>query len=78
MLLYYFNKILVFQYQVKNMFFRARFPPYSDRNLALLRHMVERRRNYPIMKYLSYMLVFGLGMLATVGFKAAMKVQKRY
>lgn len=60
------------------MFFRSRFPPYTDRNLMMLRQLVARRPSLSIMKYLPYILMFGLGVLTTIGFKAAMKVQKRY
>ncbi|XP_071645534.1 aldehyde dehydrogenase, dimeric NADP-preferring isoform X3 [Temnothorax longispinosus] len=52
---------------------KSRFPPYSDKNLKILRRLIERRPSLPIIKYLPYILMFGLGVLATVGFKAAMK-----
>ncbi|XP_024892461.1 aldehyde dehydrogenase, dimeric NADP-preferring isoform X1 [Temnothorax curvispinosus] len=52
---------------------KSRFPPYSDENLKILRRLLERRPSLPIIKYLPYILMFGLGVLATVGFKAAMK-----
>ncbi|XP_071564862.1 aldehyde dehydrogenase, dimeric NADP-preferring-like isoform X4 [Temnothorax nylanderi] len=52
---------------------KSRFPPYSDENLKMLRRLLERRPSLPIIKYLPYILMFGLGVLATVGFKAAMK-----
>ncbi|XP_012528649.2 aldehyde dehydrogenase, dimeric NADP-preferring isoform X3 [Monomorium pharaonis] len=52
---------------------KARFPPYSDRNLKLLRHLVERRPTPFFLKYLPYILTFGLGILATIGIRAAMK-----
>jgi len=59
-----------------NVFFRSRFPPYKDENLKLLRQLTARRRNLSILKYLPYILMFGLGVLTTVGFKAIMKVKK--
>ncbi|XP_077270457.1 aldehyde dehydrogenase type III isoform X5 [Temnothorax americanus] len=52
---------------------KSRFPPYSDANLKILRRLLERRPSLPIIKYLPYILMFGLGVLATVGFTAAMK-----
>ncbi|XP_011883251.1 PREDICTED: aldehyde dehydrogenase, dimeric NADP-preferring isoform X3 [Vollenhovia emeryi] len=52
---------------------KVRFPPYSDHNLRLLRHLMERRRGWPVLKYIPYILMFGLGVLATVGIKAAIK-----
>ncbi|XP_039313065.1 aldehyde dehydrogenase, dimeric NADP-preferring isoform X3 [Solenopsis invicta] len=52
---------------------QARFPPYSDKKLKLLRHLIERRPSIPILKYFPYLFMFGLGVLATIGIKAAMK-----
>ncbi|XP_011694882.1 PREDICTED: aldehyde dehydrogenase, dimeric NADP-preferring isoform X3 [Wasmannia auropunctata] len=59
--------------KIAEMVAKSRFPPYSEQNLKLLRLMIERRRGLPFLKYLPYVLIFGLGMLATVGIKAAMK-----
>ncbi|KYQ50830.1 Fatty aldehyde dehydrogenase [Trachymyrmex zeteki] len=55
---------------------KARFPPYSDANLKLLKYLIERRPSVPLLKYIPYLLTFGLGVLTTFGIKAAMKVQK--
>ncbi|XP_011054014.1 PREDICTED: aldehyde dehydrogenase, dimeric NADP-preferring isoform X3 [Acromyrmex echinatior] len=52
---------------------KSRFPPYSDTNLKLLELLVSKRSNLPLLKYVPYVLIFGLGMLATFGIKAAMK-----
>ncbi|XP_018400377.1 PREDICTED: aldehyde dehydrogenase, dimeric NADP-preferring isoform X2 [Cyphomyrmex costatus] len=52
---------------------KSRFPPYSDANLKLLRYLVERRPSLPFLKYIPYVLMFGLGVLTTIGIKAAMK-----
>ncbi|XP_070527545.1 aldehyde dehydrogenase, dimeric NADP-preferring isoform X3 [Cardiocondyla obscurior] len=52
---------------------KSRFPPYNDTNLKLLRQLTTRRRSLFIVKYIPYILMFGLGVLATFGFKAVMK-----
>ncbi|XP_018364387.1 PREDICTED: aldehyde dehydrogenase, dimeric NADP-preferring isoform X1 [Trachymyrmex cornetzi] len=52
---------------------KSRFPPYSDANLKLLQLLVERRPSLPLLKYIPYILMFGLGVLATFGIKAVMK-----
>lgn len=52
------------------MFFRNRFSPYSDKKLMLLRKLLEKRPGIPGIKYLPYVLMFGLGVLATIGLKA--------
>ncbi|XP_018309900.1 aldehyde dehydrogenase, dimeric NADP-preferring isoform X2 [Mycetomoellerius zeteki] len=52
---------------------KARFPPYSDANLKLLKYLIERRPSVPLLKYIPYLLTFGLGVLTTFGIKAAMK-----
>ncbi|XP_025270977.1 aldehyde dehydrogenase, dimeric NADP-preferring isoform X2 [Camponotus floridanus] len=55
---------------------KNRFSPYSDKKLMLLRHLLERRPGIPGAKYLPYVLMFGLGVLVTIGLKAAFKVQR--
>ncbi|KYN41050.1 Aldehyde dehydrogenase family 3 member B1, partial [Trachymyrmex septentrionalis] len=57
---------------------KSRFPPYSDANLKLLQLLTARRPSLPLLKYIPHVLMFGLGVLATFGIKAIMKVQKRY
>lgn len=51
----------------------CRYPPYSDKKLQLLRILVGKRPDIPGIKYLPHTLMFGLGVLATIGFKAALK-----
>lgn len=58
------------------MFFRNRFSPYSDKKLMLLRHLLERRPGIPGIKYLPHVLMFGLGIFATLGFEAVFKVRR--
>ncbi|GAB1864993.1 Fatty aldehyde dehydrogenase [Camponotus japonicus] len=55
---------------------KNRFSPYSDKKLMLLRHLLERRPGIPGAKYLPYVLMFGLGVLVTIGLKAAFKDQE--
>jgi acyl-CoA reductase-like NAD-dependent aldehyde dehydrogenase len=52
---------------------KARFPPYTDKNLQLLRHLLTRRSGWFITKYLPSILMFGLGVLVTIGITAATK-----
>ncbi|KAF7997453.1 hypothetical protein HCN44_006024 [Aphidius gifuensis] len=51
----------------------ARYPPYSEKKLTFLKMLLDKRPDIPGIKYLPHLLMFGLGVLATVGFKAAMK-----
>ncbi|XP_070158706.1 aldehyde dehydrogenase, dimeric NADP-preferring isoform X2 [Polyergus mexicanus] len=59
--------------KIAEMLGKNRFSPYSDKKLMLLRHLLERRPGIPGIKYLPYILMFGLGILITVGFKAILK-----
>ncbi|KAI4490042.1 hypothetical protein M0804_004224 [Polistes exclamans] len=54
----------------------CRYPPYTDRKLSLLQMLVAKRPDVPGIKYLPHLIMFGLGVLATFGVKAALKVQK--
>lgn len=59
-------------------FFRNRFPPYSDTKLKMIKLLVAKQ---PILglfrnKYLIYTLMFGLGVLATIGVNTLLKVKK--
>ncbi|KAG7210275.1 hypothetical protein KM043_011820 [Ampulex compressa] len=51
----------------------CRYPPYSKKKLQIIKMLMSKRARIPGMKYLPYVLMFGLGILATIGFKAAMK-----
>ncbi|XP_011648069.1 aldehyde dehydrogenase, dimeric NADP-preferring isoform X2 [Pogonomyrmex barbatus] len=57
---------------------KARFPPYSEKNLIMLQQLIKKRPALFGIKYLPYLLVFGLGILVTLGFKAAMKEEFNY
>ncbi|XP_029664659.1 aldehyde dehydrogenase, dimeric NADP-preferring isoform X2 [Formica exsecta] len=59
--------------KIAEMLGKNRFPPYSDKKLMLLRHLLERRPGIPGIKYLPYILMFGLGVLTTIGLKAILK-----
>ncbi|XP_046465207.1 aldehyde dehydrogenase, dimeric NADP-preferring isoform X1 [Neodiprion pinetum] len=50
----------------------CRYPPYTDGKLKLL-GMLTAKRNIPGFKYLPHAVMFGLGILVTIGFKAALK-----
>ncbi|KAL6426222.1 hypothetical protein ACFW04_009038 [Cataglyphis niger] len=63
--------------KIAEMLAKNRFPPYSDKKLMLLRHLLEKRSGIPGIKYLPYILMFGLGVLATIGLKTVLKVQKQ-
>ncbi|XP_043490904.1 aldehyde dehydrogenase, dimeric NADP-preferring isoform X3 [Polistes fuscatus] len=52
----------------------CRYPPYTDRKLSLLQMLVAKRPDIPGIKYLPHLIMFGLGVLATFGVKAALKV----
>ncbi|XP_035732764.1 aldehyde dehydrogenase, dimeric NADP-preferring-like isoform X1 [Vespa mandarinia] len=51
----------------------SRYPPYSDTKLNMLLSLVAKRPDIPGIKYLPHLILFGLGVVATIGFKAAMK-----
>ncbi|XP_043490905.1 aldehyde dehydrogenase, dimeric NADP-preferring isoform X4 [Polistes fuscatus] len=51
----------------------CRYPPYTDRKLSLLQMLVAKRPDIPGIKYLPHLIMFGLGVLATFGVKAALK-----
>ncbi|XP_008545252.1 aldehyde dehydrogenase, dimeric NADP-preferring isoform X1 [Microplitis demolitor] len=51
----------------------GRYPPYSDNKLKFLSLLLAKRPDIPGIKYLPHLIMFGLGVLATVGVRAAMK-----
>ncbi|KAK2576499.1 hypothetical protein KPH14_005823 [Odynerus spinipes] len=51
----------------------SRYPPYNDKKLNMLQLLTAKRPDIPGVKYLTHVVIFGLGVLATIGFKAAMK-----
>ncbi|XP_057324000.1 aldehyde dehydrogenase, dimeric NADP-preferring isoform X2 [Microplitis mediator] len=51
----------------------GRYPPYSDKKLKFLSLLLAKRPDIPGIKYLPHLIMFGLGVLATVGIRAAMK-----
>ncbi|XP_043671776.1 aldehyde dehydrogenase, dimeric NADP-preferring isoform X2 [Vespula pensylvanica] len=51
----------------------CRYPPYNDTKLSMLISLVAKRPDVPGVKYIPYLILFGLGVVATIGFKAAMK-----
>ncbi|KAL2728637.1 hypothetical protein V1478_006269 [Vespula squamosa] len=51
----------------------CRYPPYSDTKLNMLESLVAKRPDVPGIKYIPHLILFGLGVVATIGFKAAMK-----
>ncbi|XP_023288339.1 aldehyde dehydrogenase, dimeric NADP-preferring isoform X2 [Orussus abietinus] len=51
----------------------CRYPPYTERKLKLLTSLMAKRPDIPGIKYLPHLLMFGLGVLVTVGLKAALK-----
>ncbi|XP_046745798.1 aldehyde dehydrogenase, dimeric NADP-preferring isoform X1 [Diprion similis] len=50
----------------------CRYPPYTDGKLKML-GILTAKRNIPGLKYLPHAVMFGLGILVTIGFKAALK-----
>ncbi|KAL7298333.1 hypothetical protein TKK_0008677 [Trichogramma kaykai] len=51
----------------------SRYPPYSETKLKLLTETLAKRPDIPGIKYLPYLLTFGLGVAVTFGIKAMMK-----
>ncbi|XP_034935277.1 aldehyde dehydrogenase, dimeric NADP-preferring isoform X1 [Chelonus insularis] len=51
----------------------SRYPPYSDKKLKLLSLLLIKTPKIPGIKYFPHVVMFGLGILATIGFNAAMK-----
>ncbi|XP_043277866.1 aldehyde dehydrogenase, dimeric NADP-preferring isoform X2 [Venturia canescens] len=51
----------------------CRYPPYSDRKLSILKLLLAKRPDIPGVRFLPHVIMFGLGILATIGFRAAMK-----
>ncbi|XP_076283856.1 aldehyde dehydrogenase type III isoform X4 [Lasioglossum baleicum] len=54
----------------------CRYPPYTDKKLSFLGSLVAKRPSIPGVKYIPYLLAFGLGALVTFGISAALKVYK--
>ncbi|CAL7939604.1 unnamed protein product [Xylocopa violacea] len=52
----------------------SRYPPYSDKKLSILELLFVKRPDIPNLKYASYLLTFGLGILAAFGISAMMKI----
>ncbi|XP_011344938.1 aldehyde dehydrogenase, dimeric NADP-preferring isoform X3 [Ooceraea biroi] len=52
---------------------KNRFPPYNDGKLKLLTMLLKRRPGIPGIKYLPYLFMFGLGVIATVIANGALK-----
>ena len=55
---------------------RTRYPPYTDTKLKILLSIMAKRPGIPGIKYLPYLITFGLGVAVSFGFKAMMKVHK--
>ncbi|XP_076659458.1 aldehyde dehydrogenase type III isoform X5 [Halictus rubicundus] len=55
----------------------CRYPPYTDKKLSFLGSLVAKRPSIPGVKYIPYLLAFGLGALVTFGISAALKVYKQ-
>ncbi|XP_011296668.1 aldehyde dehydrogenase, dimeric NADP-preferring isoform X2 [Fopius arisanus] len=51
----------------------SRYPPYSDRKLSFLGLLLAKRPDIPGIKYLPHLIMFGLGVIVTIGIKAAIK-----
>ncbi|XP_024939530.1 aldehyde dehydrogenase, dimeric NADP-preferring isoform X3 [Cephus cinctus] len=51
----------------------ARYPPYTEKKLSFLSLMMAKRPDIPGIKYLPHLIMFGLGIVATIGVKAALK-----
>ncbi|XP_076238719.1 aldehyde dehydrogenase type III isoform X5 [Calliopsis andreniformis] len=56
----------------------CRYPPYSDKKLSFLEILMAKRPDIPGMKYLPYLLTFGLGILVTIGVTTAFKAQEEH
>ncbi|XP_076283854.1 aldehyde dehydrogenase type III isoform X2 [Lasioglossum baleicum] len=54
----------------------CRYPPYTDKKLSFLGSLVAKRPSIPGVKYIPYLLAFGLGALVTFGISAALKAQE--
>lgn len=60
------------------MYFRSRYPPYSDTKTSMLAALTRKRRGFPT-KYLSHVIVFGVGvavaLLVNTYFKVTISFQ---
>ncbi|XP_017795856.1 PREDICTED: aldehyde dehydrogenase, dimeric NADP-preferring isoform X1 [Habropoda laboriosa] len=54
----------------------CRYPPYSDKKLSFLEFLMAKRPSIPGIKYVPYLLAFGLGMLVTFGISTTIKIQE--
>lgn len=54
----------------------CRYPPYTDKKLSFLGSLVAKRPSIPGVKYIPYLLAFGLGALVTFGISTALKAQE--
>ncbi|XP_025162004.1 aldehyde dehydrogenase, dimeric NADP-preferring isoform X1 [Harpegnathos saltator] len=52
---------------------QCRYPPYSDTKMNILKQLLKKRAGIPGMKYLPYLLMFGFGVLATIGYRTLLK-----
>ncbi|XP_020284677.1 aldehyde dehydrogenase, dimeric NADP-preferring isoform X2 [Pseudomyrmex gracilis] len=70
------KSVLIRDYnKIAEMLSKNRFPPYSDAKLKMIKLLVRKR---PILglfrnKYFIYTLIFGLGVLTTIGFTTLLK-----
>lgn len=51
----------------------CRYPPYSDRKLTMLTLLTGHRPSIPGIRYLPYVVMFGLGILVAIGLQAALE-----
>ncbi|GFG32390.1 hypothetical protein Cfor_04370 [Coptotermes formosanus] len=52
----------------------ARYPPYSERKINFLTFLLKKRKGFSL-KCLPYLVVFGIGVVATILFRAISKVR---
>ncbi|XP_014467617.1 PREDICTED: aldehyde dehydrogenase, dimeric NADP-preferring isoform X2 [Dinoponera quadriceps] len=52
---------------------QCRYPPYSDAKMNILQQLMKKRSGIPGLKYWAYLLMFGFGVVATIGISALSK-----
>jgi len=63
-----------FEFEFIYVYFSARYPPYSEKKINFLSFLLRKRKGFRL-KCVPYLMVFTLGVVATVVFRAISKVR---